>query len=456
VVEQESVSLILEEFSDLKKLLKSDLARLLSISEAKLSELVSRADKEDRERRNRAIFDMWMGCYTQEEIGDREGLSQPQVKEILSEFSDVKKLIKSDLARAEHAVDFEVPIYNVWKQQEKTRGSEHFGNTEVRWLDNLLYLYTQPFEIVEKVGMTQQAVAKVLQPNESFRFVVKPGEWEEITDEGERLAEIEQPNRAVADFQTDFALFPYNIWKQQERSAIFEMWMACHTQEDIAEKVAVHKDSVSEICRKMADLPESDKPVAAHLTDFDVPLYNVWKQQEKTRGSEHFGNSEVRWLASLLEHLTEAELREIELEENENRKSFTERERTRTFASSKRIVVGAKQAAEIISTQSVEKDPRGRKSVHGAPKDEIAGAIGISTTALVKAEQHVKTAEQFPFMQGNSWKQSDVLRVRERFSWVARDVFEIGRYLTEGGSTGSSWIGSNGSSDGRGLLPNAS
>jgi site-specific DNA-adenine methylase len=27
-------------------------------------------------------------------------------------------------------------------------GSQHFGNSEVRWLDNLLYLYTQPFDIV--------------------------------------------------------------------------------------------------------------------------------------------------------------------------------------------------------------------------------------------------------------------------------------------------------------------
>jgi hypothetical protein len=35
---------------------------------------------------------------------------------------------------AEHAIDFELPIYNIWKQQEKTEGSDHFGNTEPRWL----------------------------------------------------------------------------------------------------------------------------------------------------------------------------------------------------------------------------------------------------------------------------------------------------------------------------------
>jgi hypothetical protein len=29
--------------------------------------------------------------------------------------------------------DFEIPIYNVWKQQTKTAGVNHFGNSEVRW-----------------------------------------------------------------------------------------------------------------------------------------------------------------------------------------------------------------------------------------------------------------------------------------------------------------------------------
>jgi DNA methylase len=53
-----------------------------------------------------------------------------------------------DAAAASHAADFDPPIYNVWKQQEKTPGSKHFGNSEVRWVDNLLYLYTQPFDIV--------------------------------------------------------------------------------------------------------------------------------------------------------------------------------------------------------------------------------------------------------------------------------------------------------------------
>ena len=50
--------------------------------------------------------------------------------------------------QAEHLTNFEPPIYNVWKQQKKSKGTKHFGNSEVQWLDNLLYLYTKPFDIV--------------------------------------------------------------------------------------------------------------------------------------------------------------------------------------------------------------------------------------------------------------------------------------------------------------------
>ena len=64
-----------------------------------------------------------------------------------------------------------------------------------------------------------------------------------------------------------------------EHATDFDMWMACSTQQEIADREDVHKDSVSEVCQKMADLPKSDKAAADHATDFDPPIYNIWKQQ---------------------------------------------------------------------------------------------------------------------------------------------------------------------------------
>jgi DNA modification methylase len=58
------------------------------------------------------------------------------------------KIVEENTSNADHSADFAVPIYNVWKQQNKSEASEHFGNSEVAWVDRLLYLYTQPFDIV--------------------------------------------------------------------------------------------------------------------------------------------------------------------------------------------------------------------------------------------------------------------------------------------------------------------
>jgi hypothetical protein len=58
------------------------------------------------------------------------------------------KLPETSKPAASHLTDFDPPLYNVWKQQEKSAGLAHTGNSEVRWVDNLLYLYTQPFDIV--------------------------------------------------------------------------------------------------------------------------------------------------------------------------------------------------------------------------------------------------------------------------------------------------------------------
>lgn len=127
---------------------KPRLASILSVSDRTIREWLSRIDKDTKEMRDRRIFDRWLACWTQEEIAEAEGISQQAVALSFTNFGNLAVLGKTQQAAAEHATDFEAPIYNVWKQQEKSKGSGHFGNTEARWLDNLLYLYTKPFDIV--------------------------------------------------------------------------------------------------------------------------------------------------------------------------------------------------------------------------------------------------------------------------------------------------------------------
>lgn len=91
---------------------------------------------------------MWLACYTQQEIAEAIGIPRKTVDDTFGESGEIAKLAKTDQSAAEHATDFTPPIYNIWKQQEKTKGSSHFGNSEFRWVDNSLYLYTKPFDMV--------------------------------------------------------------------------------------------------------------------------------------------------------------------------------------------------------------------------------------------------------------------------------------------------------------------
>jgi hypothetical protein len=162
---------------------KKHLAKILSVTDRVVSGWLSRMDKDAKKKRNRRIFELWLSCHTQEEIAETVGCTHRTVGNVLDTsgfgkngiFSEITKtavssededeaaddadeeagikdgryrLTKDQVQSAEHDRDFQVPFYNVWKQQEKTTGSKHFGNSEVRWVDNLLYLYTKPFDIV--------------------------------------------------------------------------------------------------------------------------------------------------------------------------------------------------------------------------------------------------------------------------------------------------------------------
>jgi len=124
---------------------KKQLAKMLSVSERTVRDWLSRIDKDAKVERDKRIFDMWLACYTQEEMAESEGIPRKTVADVLAK---VVELPKSPEPAAEHQTNFDIPIYNVWKQQTKTPGIAHPGNTEPVFVDRLLYLYTKPFDVV--------------------------------------------------------------------------------------------------------------------------------------------------------------------------------------------------------------------------------------------------------------------------------------------------------------------
>lgn len=75
--------------------------------------------------------------------------------------------------------------------------------------------------------------------------------------------------------------------ESQEQADIRFVDGLCHTQEEIAERENVTKETVSEVCQKMAALPKSDKSLADHAIDFDPPPLPF--AREDTSHASHYG-----------------------------------------------------------------------------------------------------------------------------------------------------------------------
>jgi hypothetical protein len=123
------------------------IAKRLSVGKRKVTDWLSRTVKETKERQAKQIWEMYLACRTQEEIAGAVGLAQQACAQKLQVLQE--QFYQNQNGKSAFSDDtFERPIYNVWKTQDKSNAVSHFGNSEQRWLENLLYLYTDPLDIV--------------------------------------------------------------------------------------------------------------------------------------------------------------------------------------------------------------------------------------------------------------------------------------------------------------------
>ncbi len=123
------------------------IAKMLSVGKASVNAWLSHTIKENKERQNSKIWDMYMACYTDEEIGEAVGLARRTVTErrqhLAEKFSGT---FPPNVLY--HEEGWTPPLYNVWRRHEKSNEVTHFGNSEASFTDNLLYMYTEPLEVV--------------------------------------------------------------------------------------------------------------------------------------------------------------------------------------------------------------------------------------------------------------------------------------------------------------------
>lgn len=131
--------------SDRERYSKSALQSLLSVSRRSVQDWLSDIDRADRERRKQIIRDMWLACYTEDEIAEIVNLSKMQVnREVSNILEELQKSYKVNFFDD----GWTPPLYNVWKFSSISNNVSHFGNSEQTILDNLLYLYTVPLDVV--------------------------------------------------------------------------------------------------------------------------------------------------------------------------------------------------------------------------------------------------------------------------------------------------------------------
>lgn len=119
---------------------QKEIAKLLSVSRSTITNWLSDKVRALKEEREAEILKLFLACYKQQEIAEKLDLTQSRVSQIIKK---VKNDISNDLPKPEN-----LKYFNHWSFSRLGEQLEYPGRTPVQLIENLLYYYTEPFEIV--------------------------------------------------------------------------------------------------------------------------------------------------------------------------------------------------------------------------------------------------------------------------------------------------------------------
>ncbi len=127
---------------------KTYLAKILSVSRKTIDRYLKETEDRIKVDRDAKIFSMYLSGHTQQEIADAVGVTQKTVDNRLESLVNLDGCPKLLKIAALFEDDFKAPIYNVWRFAKSSNNVAHFGESEQTIVENLLYLYTAPFDLV--------------------------------------------------------------------------------------------------------------------------------------------------------------------------------------------------------------------------------------------------------------------------------------------------------------------
>lgn len=118
---------------------EDELAELLSLTNKTTAEYLRDAKRDEKQAQKDAAWDRWLNCETQQAIAKALGVPQPTISGWLSDFQSVGDSIDAPDSR-QH--------FDVWNFGTAQGESSYFGKMPPQVVENLLWLYTEPGQVV--------------------------------------------------------------------------------------------------------------------------------------------------------------------------------------------------------------------------------------------------------------------------------------------------------------------
>lgn len=123
---------------------QEEIAKTLKVRKEKVNQWLNTVLEAEREEREEKIWSLWLACRgTHQEIADELDVGRSTVTEFLQKMSVKFQGNDSDVFRS-----FEPQVYTNWNFPKLTNKTKIFGSVPQEIVDNLLYYFTQPFNVV--------------------------------------------------------------------------------------------------------------------------------------------------------------------------------------------------------------------------------------------------------------------------------------------------------------------
>lgn len=122
---------------------QTEIAKTLGVGIQKVNNWLSEILERERKEREEKMWQLWLSCHDEIEIASTVGFDKAHVSRFLAKSCGDFREKDSQLFS-----NFQSEIYTLWNFGKSINEIKHFGNIPPEILDNLLYYYTKPFDVV--------------------------------------------------------------------------------------------------------------------------------------------------------------------------------------------------------------------------------------------------------------------------------------------------------------------